>query len=698
MEYGYDKKFSLKKISRTDSLILIFIVMIIILIVVLLPANSSSKTGKYIKYAKMYVESNNISGTKFISLYDLETANIYNFDGCNKATGIFYNNGKYEEYVMCNDYYSDNIKEMETSNKYISLNSDPFLITSDSKFKDPGYILKNKNYKVNVYSNFTPNYGLYTFIYTVIDNNSQRVDSLTRKVLYTNYNAQYNNNSIILYGSNPYYVLKNKTFVDPGYSAYDINGINQTKNVQVIGNVNVNKPGEYEIIYKLNQVENKRLVIVSDIEASFTNESLEYTNKGYKLSLIVKGSDYLKTILPNGKETKSTVIDYEVSNNNIYSFIIYDKYNNQLKLDKKVNNIDLKPPSGSCKNKLELGKTIVTVDATDSESGILNYVYNNNDSKITNTQPNYTYNGLYKEITVTINDKVGNSSTIKCTSSGEGANAQIKPPSGANIIKSDDSDTLKVSIEKKGSYYITRVWVLDPYNQINKGIILENWNKKRASAATILQNEITNKNLNNKIVVGINGSGFYENGTWTPNCTSSSYKNQYNRTTEGPLVIHEGKVIRNWYDDGAVDRSRNHSIYTVSKEGNFEVYQNFNKLSENDRKTLFDSIINKGYRNTWTFRPVAILNGTILTTNLVGEQMKNRNVVCQIDRNNWVVLTGETTAKDAVNILKNLGCQTAVNMDGSGSVSLHFKSKTGSLEKIHGGGREVVDTLYFTEK
>ncbi len=502
---------------------------------------------------------------------------------------------------------------------------------------------------------------------------------------------------IKLVGSNPYYLLKGKTYEEPGYEAFDSLNNNISQRIIVSGKVDTNTPGTYEITYRVDNVEIKRKVIVSNMEPKFIDEEEDYINDSYTIMLLVNGSDYEKTVLPDNTETKSKGIEFEADQNGTYPFTVYDKYGNQIRLEKKIEKIDKEAPTGTCTNKLDLGKTYVEVKASDTQSGMSSYTYNNGEKSYTSKEVKYEYSGLYKEVKVTLTDKVGNKKTITCVSSGEGATAQIKPPTGANIIKSADSDTFKVSIEKKSGYYITRVWVVDPYNQINKGLILDNWNKKRARAATILNHEISSRGLSNKIVVGINGSGFYENGTWTPSC-SSSYKNQYNRTTEGPLVIYDGKVVRNWYQDGAVDKSRNHSVYTVSKEGYFDTYQNFNGMSETERQKLFNNIIAKGYRNTWTFRPVAILNGNILTTNLVGEQMKNRNVVCQIDRNNWAILTGQTTAKDAVNILKNMGCKTAVNMDGSGSVSLHFKGKTGSLETLHGGGRDVVDTLYFTEK
>ncbi len=511
-------------------------------------------------------------------------------------------------------------------------------------------------------------------------------------------NKQNNDVVIKLVGDNPYHLLKGKTYEEPGYEAFDSLNNNISQRIVVSGKVDINTPGKYEITYRVDNVESKRIVIVSNMEPKFIDEEEDFINDSHTIMLLVNGNDYDKTILPDNTETTSRGIEFEADQNGTYPFVIYDQYGNQIRLERKIEKIDKTAPDGTCTNKLDLGKTYVEVKATDSQSGISAYTYNNGEKQNTSSNPKYEYSGLYKEVQVTLIDKVGNKKTIKCVSSGEGATAQIKPPAGANIIKSADSDTLKVSIEKKSGYYITRIWVVDPYNQINKGLILENWNKKRARASNIINHEISSRGLNNKIVVGINGSGFYENGTWTPGCSSSSYKNQYNRTTEGPLVIYDGKVVRNWYQDGAVDKSRNHSIYTISKEGYFDTYQNFNGLAEAERQKFFNNIVSKGYRNTWTFRPVAILNGTILTTNLVGEQMKNRNVVCQIDRNNWAILTGQTTAKDAVNILKNMGCKTAVNMDGSGSVSLHFKAKNGTLETLHGGGRDVVDTLYITEK
>lgn len=217
----------------------------------------------------------------------------------------------------------------------------------------------------------------------------------------------------------------------------------------------------------------------------------------------------------------------------------------------------------------------------------------------------------------------------------------------------------------------------------------------------IIQREISNKNLTNKILVAINASGFYLAGSWEPN--SKSYNSRYNKTTEGPLVITNGQVIRNWYYDSAIDKARNHALYAISQNGNLEVYPNFNKLSESARKSLFDKIISLNYRNTWVFRPVIMQNGQIVDSNILGTFLNSsgkRQILCQINRNNFAIIS--TTSKYNINgiktILNSLSCQTAVNMDGGGSVALLYKSKTGKLETITGGSRSIADTLYFTEK
>ncbi len=503
--------------------------------------------------------------------------------------------------------------------------------------------------------------------------------------------------TIRLLGANPYYLLKDTPYEEPGYEAYDGNGNNISYKITQSSNVDYRIPGDYEIKYKVDTVEVTRKVVVSNITPIFLDEE-EYVNDIYTIMMLVKGVDYEKTILPNGNEIRANGIEYEVTENGTYEFTIYDKHGNHLKVEKKVKSIDKEGPKGECKNILDLGKTNVEVTAIDEASGISNYIYDNGSKQITLKEAKYEYSGLYKDINVTIVDKVGNKTTIKCVSSGEGALPPINFPSGTKYTA--DSDTIKVAIESKSDYYLTHVWVLDPYNQINKG--MNDWGKNLLKPYNIINNEISKYGYQDKIIVGINGSGFYSLGSWEPSC-SNSCKREYNKTTEGSLVISNGILLRNWYQDSYVDKSRNHATYAISKDGNLEVYYNYNKLAESERKKLFDEIINKEYRNTWTFRPVIMMNGNVVESSILGTFLNGkakRNVLCQIDRNNFVLFTstGSHSINELKKVLTNAKCQTAVNLDGGGSTALLFKNKNENLQTISGGGRPIVDTLYFVEK
>lgn len=683
-------------------LYIVVLFILIIFVILLFPQTSNNNFDKeIIKYAETYVRTHNISNNNFISLYDLEVANIYTSKGCNKATGIYYSQGKYEAYLMCNDHYSSNIKNLKNKDKYITLNGSPFIITNSNNFQDPGYSLNNSSYRVEVINTFRAEEGLHRIIYIVRDQNGNRKSTLERLVLYSEYNSNYNEGSLRLKGSNPTYVLKNKQYIEPGVVAVDVNGNDQSSNVKISGSVNTLIPGSYKITYKLDQVEIVREVIVSDMMAILNLDTdAEYVGDSVTLELDINGKDYNYTLLPSGERRDTDKINYKVTTNGIYTFIIYDRYNNQLKLQQEVDNIDKNIPTGTCVANLNEGKTKVTVTAKDEQSGISGYYYNNGANTTSKMAvSSYTFSNLYENVSVIVEDKVGNKATLLCTKTGDGSYAQILPSSGANIIASDNSDTLKVSIEKNNGYYLTRIWVRDPYGQTKKGVIA-NWGGNLEKPFDIIKREISNNNLQNKIVVAINASGFYLAGSWEPN--SSSYNSKYNKTTEGPLVITNGNVIRNWYYDSAIDKARNHALYAISPNGSLDAYPNFNKLSENERKTLFDKIINSNYKNTWVFRPLIMQKGKVVDSNILGTFLNGsakRQVLCQINRNNFAILS--TTSGYDINglekILTNLNCETAVNMDGGGSVALLYKSKNGTLESITGGSRSIADTLYFTE-
>ena len=102
------------------------------------------------------------------------------------------------------------------------------------------------------------------------------------------------------------------------------------------------------------------------------------------------------------------------------------------------------------------------------------------------------------------------------------------------------------------------------------------------------------------------------------------------------------------------------------------------------------------------FRPVIMTDGRISESSVLGTFLSSpnkRSIVCQIDRNNYVMLTALSHGVSELKpILTGLGCKTAINLDGGGSVALLYKSKGGNVETLYGGGRSIVDVFYFVEK
>ena len=65
-------------------------------------------------------------------------------------------------------------------------------------------------------------------------------------------------------------------------------------------------------------------------------------------------------------------------------------------------------------------------------------------------------------------DKATNTKNIKCELIDKSFKQPILPSSSDNVVKKEEKDSLKVYIIKKSGYYVTRIWVKNPYMQLNK--------------------------------------------------------------------------------------------------------------------------------------------------------------------------------------------------------------------------------------
>lgn len=408
--YGEDEK-------KYKKIILIGIIVLIVLAISLFLIFSTFKKDKpndfeklILRDAETFIKLKNINSNHFITLADIEDVVATSYETCNKATGILYNNGKYELYVSCSNYISDSIKNINNQNyNYITLKEDAFIVTSDNKFKDPGYV---SNYKVETYANSVySTQGLYTTTYLVKDSTGQILEKANRYIVYSNYNNDLKTSHLELLGSKEMYLKKGSKFIDPGVQVKDSYGNDVSLNVKVTGNVNTNIPGVYTLNYNLNQLNTSRTVTVTSMDIDVTLSNENYTNKSVKIIINIDSNEYVSTTLPDDTISTDDYIEYEVFKNGTYHFYVKDKHNEGTHIVKEITNIDKTKPLVSCTGKSENKVTTINIKAEDN-SGIRYYKYGSfSDNVNTNA---YVINQTLSNLWVSATDNAGNITETAC--------------------------------------------------------------------------------------------------------------------------------------------------------------------------------------------------------------------------------------------------------------------------------------------
>ena len=278
----------------------------------------------------------------------------------------------------------------------------------------------------------------------------------------------------------------------------------------------------------------------------------------------------------------------------------------------------------------------------------------------------------------------------------------ITPPVGSSLKRNNNSSSLITSIERKSGYYLTRIWVKDPYSQIRKAIT-SRWQSALETVNVIANTEVSRKNLKNKILVAINASGLHSGAYEYQYCTSST-KLQCKYTAFGTYIKLNGQVLRDYRNEAAYDF--NTTIFGIDKNGNIQAW-NDKKGSSRPSSPIFKQIDDAGVRDTFAFYYGATLivkNGKNVYGGVLNEA--TRQTFCQINKNNFLIATINSgyTLKKAADLLISLGCQTGINLDGGGSTALVYKKPGESATSfIYKGseetsnGRRVADILYITE-
>ena len=275
----------------------------------------------------------------------------------------------------------------------------------------------------------------------------------------------------------------------------------------------------------------------------------------------------------------------------------------------------------------------------------------------------------------------------------------IKPESNERIWKTDETETLKVYITDHNNYYLTRVWMQDPYTQINKQDA-NPYGKTLRHPSELLNNAIKENHLENKLIVAMNASGFYLKNTY--DADSVNRYPAFDKTSVGTIVITNGQVVRNAYTKAF----KTWYIYGIDKSGNLQIFTDLKASTQAEldaKKNWADQVINSGIRNTFSFASPLIENGvaSTKTTSMPSTTGKpKRQAFCQVDGNNYAFITGQALSRDdLINIMKGLNCQTGVNLDGGGSIALLYKSASSDkIQTVTGNGRQLTEVLYMVEK
>ena len=128
------------------------------------------------------------------------------------------------------------------------IGSDTILLNIGDTWEDPLYTVKN-NHKIKITNNINYNEeGEYQVIYSLQIGLFKK--TLVRKIIITNPLQETDFNFTIM-GDNPYYLMHNYDYIEPGYKAIDKIDGDITNQVTVTNNINKSEENTYSIIYQV---------------------------------------------------------------------------------------------------------------------------------------------------------------------------------------------------------------------------------------------------------------------------------------------------------------------------------------------------------------------------------------------------------------------------------------------------------------
>ncbi len=259
--------------------------------------------------------------------------------------------------------------------------------------------------------------------------------------------------------------------------------------------------------------------------------------------------------------------------------------------------------------------------------------------------------------------------------------------SGFTLKKEYNSDTFKYWVEYSNSQaasvgssdiYISHIWMKDPRKQI-KVALAGGTTFGNKMPRDIMANEVNRLGLSSKGLLAVNASFFYDSNVpgW------GTYQSTY-------VIIHEGKWLR---DDADKDFGSGKAIYSamgLTKYGTLNYYG----MAPGEKVASRNRMRVEGVK----YSTAAV--ASVKSNNAESKQL-HRTMVCQIDWNNYAVITANgISGISAANVAYNkLGCKKLIQLDGGGSITLLYKDKSNSIiSSTIVSDRYMSDMLYFVEQ
>mgnify|MGYP004661632219 FL=1 len=562
-------------------------------------------------------------------------------------------------------------------------------------YLEPGYIARDNNDRnLNKYVTINSNLNIYKSGNYEI-NYSINNKEMTRHVAVLENPLK--NIDFTLLGSSVVNILLNEEYTDPLFTCIDKqNNIDLKDKVTITNNIDYGNVGSYYIKYTLN-LDSKsktltRVVNVLDEKYAVNLSNENMTNQDITLNFTSNIPNFLYVIGPDNSAFYSHTSTWIIQENGNYYFTVYDNNNNSETYKVTINNIDKTPPKIlACSASIDNNKTTYYLKSNDND--LLNVNINGNTLDWKET---IVVNGNIEKSIIKIYDKASNETIIDCPSYYKPS----KPKEETSIIFKEEKDTIKVWIEKinrqsRTGFYVTHIWAQDPYNQL-KTNVPSNFGKDLEVASSLFNKAINKNNLQNKLSVAINASGFVFNGYFGQVFYNANHS--FNKTSTSPIVIVEGKVLRDLANENLP--SSLYSTYGLKKDGMLASYKYVGGYNQQSNMLISNKIISDGVLNTFAFTPVLVENGALVTK----DNTRNlRQGFCQIDKNNFLFITdipGQRNGfsfRELGSYMIKLGCKTGFNLDGGGSISLIVKGSDTKPQVIAGNNRKIADILYFHE-